>query len=82
MNASTGYPRQQGLYSPQFEHDACGIGMLVNIRGARSHRIVVEALNVLLNLAHRGGTGAEPDTGDGAGILTQCRTLSLKRNAG
>lgn len=71
MNASTGYPRQQGLYSPQFEHDACGIGMLVNIRGARSHRIVVEALNVLLNLAHRGGTGAEPDTGDGAGILTQ-----------
>ncbi|MDD3336714.1 MAG: glutamate synthase large subunit [Eubacteriales bacterium] len=66
-----GYPRQQGLYTPKYEHDACGIGMLVNIRGERSHQIVSDALQVLTNLAHRGGTGAEPDTGDGAGILTQ-----------
>ncbi len=65
------YPKQQGLYSPRFEHDACGIGMLVDIAGNRSHQIVSQALNVLNNLAHRGGTGAEPDTGDGAGILTQ-----------
>ncbi len=72
MNAThQGYPQRQGLYSPAFEHDACGIGMLVNIHGQRSHGIVTQALNVLTNLAHRGGTGAEPDTGDGAGILTQ-----------
>ena len=72
MNAThQGYPQPQGLYSPAFEHDACGIGMLVNIHGQRSHGIVTQALNVLTNLAHRGGAGAEPDTGDGAGILTQ-----------
>ena len=65
------YPQQQGLYSPKFEHDACGIGMIVNIKGGKSHQIVTQALSVLNNLAHRGGTGAEIDTGDGAGILTQ-----------
>ena len=64
-------PRQQGLYSPQYEHDACGIGMLANIKGVRSHRVLTDALEVLNHLSHRGGTGAEPDTGDGAGILTQ-----------
>lgn len=72
MNTTqNGYPQQQGLYSPAFEHDACGIGMLVNIQGERSHGIVTQALDVLNNLAHRGGAGAEKDTGDGAGILTQ-----------
>ncbi|HPR77829.1 MAG TPA: glutamate synthase subunit alpha, partial [Candidatus Limiplasma sp.] len=64
-------PRQQGLYSPQYEHDACGIGMLANIKGVRSHKVLTDALEVLNHLSHRGGTGAEPDTGDGAGILTQ-----------
>ncbi|MCE5344550.1 MAG: glutamate synthase large subunit [Eubacteriales bacterium] len=66
-----GLPRQQGLYSPQYEHDACGIGMLANIKGVRSHRVLRDALETLNHLSHRGGTGAEPDTGDGAGILTQ-----------
>ena len=66
-----GLPRQQGLYSPQYEHDACGIGMLANIKGVRSHTVLKDALETLNHLSHRGGTGAEPDTGDGAGILTQ-----------
>ena len=66
-----GLPRQQGLYSPQYEHDACGIGMLANIKGVRSHTVLTDAMQALVHLSHRGGTGAEPDTGDGAGILTQ-----------
>ena len=64
-----GLPRQQGLYSPQFEHDACGIGMLANIKGVRSHAVLTDAMEALNHLSHRGGTGAEPDTGDGAGIF-------------
>ncbi len=65
------YYRQQGLYSPRYEHDACGIGMLANIKGVRSHRVLADAMETLNHLSHRGGTGAETDTGDGAGILTQ-----------
>ena len=64
-------PAKQGLYDPQFEHDACGIGFVVNIEGIRSHKIVNQALTVLQNLAHRGGAGSEDNTGDGAGILLQ-----------
>ncbi len=64
-------PEQQGLYSPRYEHDACGIGMLANIKGIRSHKVLRDALDALDHLSHRGGTGAELDTGDGAGILTQ-----------
>lgn len=79
MKVSQGYPRQRALYSPTFEHDACGIGMLVHIKGKASHDIVSEALHVLLNLAHRGGIGAEPDTGDGAGILTQLPHLFFEK---
>ena len=78
MNASSmGYPGQRGLYSPAFEHDACGIGMIVDIAGRRSHKIVTQALDILCNLEHRGGAGAEPDTGDGAGILTQLALYSV-----
>ncbi len=66
-----GLPPRQGLYDPQFEHDACGIGFVVNIRGQKSHTIVRQALTVLANLAHRGGAGSEDNTGDGAGILVQ-----------
>lgn len=61
----------QGLYQAKNEHDACGIGFTVNIKGERSHKIVQNALTVLHNLDHRGATGAEPNTGDGAGILMQ-----------
>jgi glutamate synthase (NADPH/NADH) large chain len=66
-----GYPPKQGLYDPQFERDACGIGFVVNIKGQKSNPIIRDALNVLRNLEHRGATGAEANTGDGAGILMQ-----------
>ncbi len=64
-------PVKQGLYDPQFEHDACGVGFVVQMKGHASHDIVEQALNILLNLDHRGAVGAEPNTGDGAGILLQ-----------
>ena len=66
-----GYPAKQGLYDPRHEHDACGIGFVAHIKGHKSHEIVEQALVVLANLDHRGARGAEPDTGDGAGILLQ-----------
>ncbi len=66
-----GLPPKQGLYDPQFERDACGIGFVANIKGNKSHEIVKQALTVLMNLTHRGGCGAESNTGDGAGILLQ-----------
>lgn len=66
-----GYPPKQGLYDPRFEHDACGIGFVVNIKGEKSHEIVQQALTVLQNLDHRGACGCEENTGDGAGILLQ-----------
>jgi len=62
---------QQGLYRPQDEHDACGVGFVAHIKGARSHAIVRSALDLLINLEHRGACGSDPDTGDGAGILIQ-----------
>jgi len=64
-------PEKQGLYDPQFEHDACGVGFVVNIKGKKSPEIISQALTVLTNLDHRGATGCEPNTGDGAGILMQ-----------
>nr|MBP6788655.1 glutamate synthase subunit alpha [Promineifilum sp.] len=64
-------PAQQGLYDPRYEHDACGTGFVAHVKGRRSHAIVDDALTVLENLSHRGARGAEPNTGDGAGILTQ-----------
>ncbi|MBP1965130.1 glutamate synthase large subunit [Paenibacillus aceris] len=66
-----GLPPKQGLYDPQFERDACGIGFVANIKGVKSHEIVKQALRVLCNLDHRGGQGSEQNTGDGAGILMQ-----------
>ena len=64
-------PVKQGLYDPSFEHDACGVGMVANIEGIKSHEIVDQGLEALCNLGHRGATGADPETGDGAGILVQ-----------
>ena len=60
-----------GLYRPEFEHDACGIGALAHLKGERSHQMIDDALSVLVNLEHRGGKGLEHNTGDGAGILFQ-----------
>ena len=62
---------QSGLYAPEQEHDACGVGMVANIKGEKTHAIVTESLEVLNNLGHRGASGSDPDTGDGAGILVQ-----------
>jgi glutamate synthase domain-containing protein 2/glutamate synthase domain-containing protein 1/glutamate synthase domain-containing protein 3 len=64
-------PDKQGLYDPRFEHDACGVGFVCNIKGERSHDIIRQGLEVLKRLSHRGATGADPQTGDGAGILIQ-----------
>ncbi len=64
-------PAKQGLYDPRFEHEACGVGFVVNIKGRKSHAIIQQALQVLLNLDHRGACGCEANTGDGAGILIQ-----------
>src|SRR5271163_4239467 len=69
--AQTSAPLKQGLYDPQFEHDACGLGFVVNMKGKKSHQMVSDALQILVNLDHRGAVGCEPNTGDGAGILIQ-----------
>ncbi|HEX9773636.1 MAG TPA: glutamate synthase large subunit [Steroidobacteraceae bacterium] len=66
-----GPPGKQGLYDPRFEHDACGVGFVVDIQGRKSHRILEQAIQILKNLDHRGACGAETNTGDGAGVLIQ-----------
>ena len=68
---SNGRPAKQGLYDPWFEHDACGVGFVVDMKGRKSHKILRDAIQVLVNLDHRGASGAEVNTGDGAGILIQ-----------
>ena len=75
----SGLPPKQGLYDPRFEHDACGVGFVVNIKGEKSHEIVEQALTVLENLDHRGACGCEENTGDGAGILLQIPHAFLER---
>jgi glutamate synthase (ferredoxin) len=81
------HPEKQGLYDPRFEHDACGTGFVVDIAGRKSHGIIEKAIQVLLNLEHRGASGSEKNTGDGAGILLQlphkffvreCEKLKIK----
>ncbi len=64
-------PGKQGLYDPRHEHDACGVGFVVDLKGRKSHEIVEKAIQVLLNLQHRGACGCEENTGDGAGVLMQ-----------
>src|SRR5262249_3011862 len=70
-NLINGLPPAQGLYDPAHEHDACGIGFVASISGHKSHGIIKKGVQVLLNLAHRGACGCDPETGDGAGILIQ-----------
>ncbi|MDH5598056.1 MAG: glutamate synthase subunit alpha, partial [Cyclobacteriaceae bacterium] len=62
---------QLGLYAPETERDSCGIGCVANINGAKSHDVISDAITMLERMEHRGGTGSDPDTGDGAGILIQ-----------
>ena len=64
-------PPAQGLYDPAHEHDACGIGFVASIRGEKSHQIIEQGIQVLINLTHRGACGCDPETGDGAGVLIQ-----------
>ncbi|MEV3874660.1 glutamate synthase central domain-containing protein, partial [Streptomyces sp. NPDC049906] len=71
-------PAAQGMYDPRNEHDACGVGFVATLTGEASHALVDQALTVLRNLEHRGATGSEPDSGDGAGILTQVPDAFLR----
>lgn len=72
-------PPAQGLYDPAFEHDACGVGFLVNINGKASHTIIEQGIDILKNLLHRGATGADMNTGDGAGLLFQMPDRFLRK---
>jgi glutamate synthase (NADPH) large chain len=74
-------PPAQGLYDPRNEHDACGLGFVVNIKGEPSHDIVLKGLQILVNLAHRGACGCDSETGDGAGVLIQIPHSFFAREA-
>jgi len=84
---SIGLPLPQGLYNPEYERDACGIGFVADIKGRRSHEIILKGIEILVNLTHRGASGSDPETGDGAGVLIQipheffdqeCRKLGIR----
>ncbi|MCW5962496.1 MAG: glutamate synthase large subunit [Bryobacterales bacterium] len=69
--ASPWLPEAQGLYLPSFEKDACGLGFVAHLKGEKSHAIIDKGVEILINLTHRGACGCDPETGDGAGVLTQ-----------
>ena len=71
--------KQPGLYNPQFEHDNCGIGAVVSIKGIKTHQTVSDALSIVENLEHRAGKDAEGKTGDGVGILLQISHKFFKK---
>ena len=84
---SNGLPHPQGLYDPGMEHDACGIGFVADIKGRKSHGIITQGIQILMNLTHRGACGCDSETGDGAGLLVQiphaffhreCRSLGFE----
>ncbi|MFI6081734.1 glutamate synthase large subunit [Streptomyces sp. NPDC051217] len=77
-----GRPAAQGMYDPRNEHDACGVGFVATLTGVPGHEMVEQALTVLRNLEHRGATGSEPDSGDGAGILLQIPDAFLREVTG
>ncbi len=72
-------PRKQGLFDPQAEHDACGVGFVVNVKNNRSHDIVRNGIQILENLTHRGACGCDPETGDGAGIMIQMPDVFFRK---
>jgi hypothetical protein len=74
-------PTTRSLYDPRFEHDSCGMSFVVHVKGAASHRIVQTGLGALCSMEHRGATGAEAETGDGAGILLQVPDTFLRKVA-
>ncbi len=73
-----GYPAPRGLYDPAHEHDACGVGFICHVKNRKSHDVVVQGLEILENLTHRGAVGADPKAGDGAGILIQIPDAFLR----
>ncbi len=81
-NSVQGLPPAHGLYDPRFEHDACGVSFVADIEGRASHDIVARGLGALCNMEHRGATGAEADTGDGAGVLIQIPDRFLRAVVG
>ncbi|QRG70180.1 glutamate synthase large subunit [Brevibacillus choshinensis] len=76
-----GLPTKQGLYDPMFEHDACGIGFIANLKNKANHEMVRKGLEILCHLEHRGGQGSDPETGDGAGILTGIPHAFFKKSS-
>src|ERR1700732_564082 len=74
-------PGPQGLYDPRNEHDSCGVGFVVDLKNRKSHDIVQKALQILINLEHRGACGCEANTGDGAGVLIQMPDRFLRKAA-
>ena len=82
MSKSPSVNSRYGLYDPQFEHDACGVGLAANINGSKSHAIIQNGLEILDNLAHRGACGCDPKTGDGAGMLIQMPHKFFTHNSG
>ncbi|MEU5051883.1 glutamate synthase large subunit [Streptomyces sp. NPDC021096] len=74
------HPAPQGMYDPRNEHDACGVGFVATLTGEASHELVQQALTVLRNMEHRGATGSDPDSGDGAGILLQVPDAFLRES--
>lgn len=81
MKNSYGLPPQQGLYDPSMEKDNCGVGFIAHMKGVKSHDIVQQGVQILANLHHRGAVGADPNTGDGAGILIQVPHKFLSKKA-
>ncbi|MFB3093819.1 MAG: hypothetical protein ACE1ZN_05385, partial [Dehalococcoidia bacterium] len=67
--SQAGLPPAQGLYDPRHEHDSCGVGFVAHIKGQKTHQLVDQGITAVEHLAHRGATGCEEDTGDGAGVL-------------
>ncbi|HHH19884.1 MAG TPA: glutamate synthase subunit alpha, partial [Campylobacterales bacterium] len=81
MSSQCCYPSQEGLYDPEFEHDACGVGFVAHLKGQKSRMIIQKGLELLANLEHRGAVGAEKNSGDGAGILTQMPDAFMRKVA-
>lgn len=75
-----GLPEKQGLYNPDMERDSCGVGFIADITGKNSNDIIKKGLEILKNMSHRGATGSDPETGDGAGISIQVPHEFFYRN--
>jgi len=81
MKTYGNFPKKQGLYDPQFEHDSCGVGFVCDIKGEKTNAIIKQGIEVLRRLSHRGAVGSDPKTGDGAGILIQMPHEFFKKAA-